>query len=175
MRSPETNPGPSQAWRLIAAALMLVLGIAWFWFSGDSAPPVAAEARAPTVGQRGAAPGTTVKRQPQAPTPFVRSGGANADSGDFRASARKAVPVTRGKELDTRFRPDDRASPYGGVGAAADPLPLADDIDFRPLPQRRRPTYEELQAEDLARQPPPVPALPMPLLPGMHPGPVWRP
>ena len=174
MRSPETNRSASRPWRRTVVTLMLVLGIGWYWSAEVSEVSAPGDLRSPAVGHRGAAPAAITKRQPQSPAPFVRSG-ASADTESFRSSARKAVPVTRGKELDTRFRPDDRASPYGEYSIATDPLPAADDIDFRPIPKKRRPTYEELQAGEFAEQSPPPPPLPMPLLPGVQPGPYWRP
>ena len=105
---------------------------------------------------------------------------------DRRAGARKAVPITRGQELGLRFRPDDRASPYAQPGAAS-PQPASpygaaqQDLQsqFRPLAPRRKPTYEELQAETAPARPQmpaplmPYPALPAPLPPG--PGGSWPP
>lgn len=89
---------------------------------------------------------------------------------DRRAGARKAVPVTRGQELGLRFRPDDRQSPYGqspepqGEGATNT---ISDELQsqFRPGARKRKPTYEELQAESAPWQPQMVPAMPYPMLP----------
>ena len=106
---------------------------------------------------------------------------------DRRAGARKAVPITRGQELGLRFRPDERASPYTQPGVAAprstSPYGSAQSelqSQFRPLKPRRKPTYEELQAETAParpRMPAPVmpyPALPAPMPPGYGGGwPAW--
>ncbi len=93
---------------------------------------------------------------------------------DDRAGARKAVPITRGQELGLRFRPDERASPYGQSvmphdGGAADRYSEQLHSQFRPAPRRRKPTYEELQAEDAA-QPQLMPGMPYPMLPQPPPG-----
>jgi len=85
-----------------------------------------------------------------------------------RAGARKAVPVTRGQELGLRFRPDERESPYGPMmvppGAAETYSPELQS-QFRPAPKRRKPTYEELQAEESrAPQPPLTPIMPPPMI-----------
>ena len=102
---------------------------------------------------------------------------------DQRAGARKAVPITRGQELGLRFRPDERASPYNqadvprvdtGSGAYSDQL----QSQFRPTSRKRKPTYEELQAERAAVPPPIGPAAPYPMLPQPLPpypgrGPGW--
>lgn len=100
--------------------------------------------------------------------------------GAERAGSRKAVPVTRGQELGLRFRPDDNASPYAQPGfAPTDPArPGLDALQsqFRPIPKRRKPTYEELQSEMApAPQPGVAPMMPYPLgappLPGYGPYP----
>ena len=93
-----------------------------------------------------------------------------------RAGARKAVPITRGQELGLRFRPDERASPYdqsGFPGERVAPTEGASELhsQFRPAPRKRKPTYEELQADDL-RQPMPGPVMPYPTLP-MPPAPSY--
>lgn len=109
-------------------------------------------------------------------------------SGD-RAGARKAVPVTRAKELELNFRPDEREPVYGGIGVGpAGGAMGADHPDFRPTRPRRRPTYEELQAERLPPEPwtgsssahpapvpyPTAPPLPMPPVPTYGvPWPAW--
>jgi hypothetical protein len=93
-----------------------------------------------------------------------------------RAGSRKAVPVTRGQELGLRFRPDDNASPYSQPGFAptdtGQPGSDALQSQFRPIPKRRKPTYEELQS-DMTPAPPqglapimPYPMLGAPPLPG---------
>jgi hypothetical protein len=88
---------------------------------------------------------------------------------DGRAGARKAVPVTRGQELGLRFRPDERASPYGQTTfppSGADPgLSPELQSQFRPTPKRRKPSYEEMQAESLPPQPFAAPVMPYPALP----------
>lgn len=108
-----------------------------------------------------------------------RRGGVYGNSGqrqqavlsDQRSGARKAQPITRGQELGLRFRPDDRETPYahslmpqaGGVNG-----PVSEELmsQFRPLPRKHRPTYEELQAETVPQSPAPmVPAMPYPMLP----------
>ena len=63
---------------------------------------------------------------------------------DDRAGARKAVPITRGQELGLRFRPDERASPYGQSvmphdGGAADRYSEQLHSQFRPAPRRTTP------------------------------------
>lgn len=86
-----------------------------------------------------------------------------------RAGSRKAVPVTRGQELGLRFRPDDNASPYAQPGFAptdaGQPGSDALQSQFRPIPKRRKPTYEELQSE-MAPVPPRgvAPIMPYPML-----------
>ena len=95
-----------------------------------------------------------------------------------RAGARKAVPITRGQELGLRFRPDERASPYDQSHLPADAMKPSGDLlelhsQFRPAPQRRKPSYEELQAESLREPPVPGPAMPYPALP-IPPAPVYR-
>lgn len=101
-----------------------------------------------------------------------------------RTGARKAVPVTRGQELGLRFRPDERASPYGQAiepPTASDSEPYSPEIQsqFRPLPKRRKPSYEEQQADTMSVQPPPPPTMsyPMPVpppVPGYTPAwPLW--
>jgi hypothetical protein len=97
-----------------------------------------------------------------------------------RAGSRKAVPVTRGQELGLRFRPDENASPYAQPGFAPSDTgrPGSDALQsqFRPIPKRRKPTYEELQSE-MAPPPQPgvAPMMPYPLgvppLPGYGPYP----
>jgi len=92
-----------------------------------------------------------------------------AEASTPRAGARKAVPVTRGQELGLRFRPDERESPYGQAG-----LPPGDasgglyspelQSQFRPTQKRRKPSYEELQAESAPPQPMPAPVLPYPII-----------
>lgn len=87
-----------------------------------------------------------------------------------RAGARKAVPVTRGQELGLRFRPDERESPYGqGVAPQGNvgTQGYASELhsQFRPRQPRRKPTYEELQAESASRERMPGQAMPYPMLP----------
>ena len=87
-----------------------------------------------------------------------------------RAGARKAVPVTRGQELGLRFRPDERESPYGqGVApqGSVGTEGYASELhsQFRPRQPRRKPTYEELQAESASRTPMQGPAMPYPMMP----------
>lgn len=88
---------------------------------------------------------------------------------DSRAGARKAVPITRGQELGLRFRPDERASPYPYAGSGLPQTgtlgPDSEQGPFRPTQRRRKPTYEELQAEAAADGAPPMPAMPYPALP----------
>ena len=89
---------------------------------------------------------------------------------DSRSGIRKAVPVTRGQELGLRFRPDDRASPYtqpdAWSGTASSPPGSAAALQsqFRPLPARRKPTYEEMQERFGEPASPQVPRLPYPPL-----------
>ena len=95
-----------------------------------------------------------------------------------RAGARKAVPITRGQELGLRFRPDERASPYDRSGFPADGMAPAQDSaelhsQFRPAPRKRKPTYEELQADNLRQQPMPGPVMPYSGMP-IPPGPSYR-
>lgn len=95
-----------------------------------------------------------------------------------RAGARKAVPITRGQELGLRFRPDERASPYDRSGLPADGVKSAEDFadlhsQFRPARSRRKPTYEELQADNLREQSMPGPAMPYPTMP-IPPAPLYR-
>lgn len=103
-----------------------------------------------------------------------------------RASARKAVPVTRGQDLGLRFRPDENDSPYGQVivpDAAGGGFTQPDGQSaFRPIAPKRKPTYEELQEAERASVPMPgpfgvPPATPFPVLPmpplGPAPLPVW--
>ena len=79
-----------------------------------------------------------------------------------RAGVRKAEPATRGQELGLRFRPDERESPYYGQSG---PPPDArgdrafsseSQSDFRPIPRRRKRTYEDLQSELSPPIPPPA-------------------
>ena len=95
------------------------------------------------------------------------SAGASLSALQQRAGARKAVPVTRGQELGLRFRPDERESPYGApmvppTGAESFAPEL--QSQFRPAPKRRKPSYEELQAEDRTPQPPLNPIMPPPMI-----------
>ncbi len=93
-----------------------------------------------------------------------------------RAGSRKAVPVTRGQELGLRFRPDDNASPYSQPGFAptdhGQPGSDALQSQFRPIPKRRKRTYEEMQSEMTSAPPQglapimPYPMLGTPPLPG---------
>jgi hypothetical protein len=138
------------------------------------------------AGERGATGTTrlrdTASRRPNSLGAAQRS--LDAMIFDRRAGARKAVPITRGQELGLRFRPDDRASPYAQPGTAASqpasPYGAAQQelqSQFRPLAARRKPTYEELQAETAPGRPQmpapvmPYPAFPAPLPPG--PGGTW--
>jgi hypothetical protein len=111
------------------------------------------------------------RRRPLGRSP-ERIGGQTVSSFSERAGARKAVPVTRGQELGLRFRPDDRASPYGQgfePPAATDPGLYSPEVQsqFRPLPKRQKPTYEEQQAESMN-----VPQLPPPIMPYPVPAPL---
>lgn len=91
---------------------------------------------------------------------------ANPLGAPLRAGARKATPVTRGQDLGFKFRPDERALPYGPVISPSGADPRFDEqADFRPVKPRRRPTYEELQAREDAGQTMSPPALPYPMLP----------
>jgi hypothetical protein len=120
----------------------------------------------------------------QGPNGVARSGEAPLFLQE-RAGARKAVPVTRGQDLGLRFRPDERASPYGQAGVPdgqRGPIAAEPDLQsqFRPTQPRRKRTYEELQAEQAPDRLPPVgpmmpyPALPAPpLSPLGTPLPVW--
>jgi len=88
---------------------------------------------------------------------------------DRRAGARKAVPVTRGQELGLRFRPDENASPYTQQAPTAlqrGTLQPEMQSQFRPLAPKRKPTYEELQAESDPQALPAMPAMPYPPMPG---------
>jgi len=92
-----------------------------------------------------------------------------------RAGGRKAVPVTRGQDLGLRFRPDERDSPYGQSGAPSDDSRSGNyqselQSQFRPIPSRRKPTYEELQAGGVSPQPSVAPVMPYPALPPPLPG-----
>ncbi len=92
-----------------------------------------------------------------------------------RAGARKAVPVTRGQELGLRFRPDERESPYdrGAVGTpGAQPNTELQRLhsQFRPARAKRKPSYEELQAGELADQQMPRPMPPYSAMPPPMPG-----
>lgn len=87
-----------------------------------------------------------------------------------RAGARKAVPVTRGQELGLRFRPDERESPYGQAVAPQGNVGTpgyASELhsQFRPRQPRRKPAYEELQAESASRESIRGPAMPYPMMP----------
>jgi hypothetical protein len=136
---------------------------------GDSHPKRAAAGSGET--HRAASPGLAR----MAPSPV---------SPDVRAGARKAVPVTRGQELGLRFRPDESDSSYGEVlvppatGGTETSSPALQS-QFRPVQKRRKPTYEELQAETMPPEPPlPAPILPYPTIapppPGFGPGwPAW--
>lgn len=94
------------------------------------------------------------------------------DITDGRSGARKAVPVQRGQELGLRFRPDDRETLYGEypqagiVGGTTE----GSQQPFRPIAPRRKPTYEELEAQRQgeAAAPPPSPGYPI-LQPPMMP------
>lgn len=132
---------------------------------------------------RGSSGGLSSLSHAAARMPTVRRG--SLLSGDARVGARKAEPVTRGQELGLRFRPDDRDStqgqlvlpstglaPGGGMGSQ-------DQTPFRPVQPRRKPTYEELQADTgtaLPPQPmmayPPLSAPPLPVYPPIFP-PTW--
>jgi len=99
---------------------------------------------------------------------------ASVSASQQRAGARKAVPVTRGQELGLRFRPDERESPYGQMlvpPAGAETYSPELQSQFRPAPKRRKPSYEELQAEGLTPQPALTPLMPPPMvLPPPMPG-----
>ena len=80
------------------------------------------------------------------------------------------MPITRGQDLGLRFRPDERETPYAQTPApydagAATGYPSELHSQFRPLKQRRKPTYEELQAEQQPPQPVARPAMPYPVMP----------
>ncbi|MCB1800377.1 MAG: hypothetical protein KDI82_01690 [Gammaproteobacteria bacterium] len=106
----------------------------------------------------------------------VRASSREMDLFTDRAGARKAIPVTRGKELGLQFRPDDSAGPYGQSAVPAVPPGVEQDqSQFRPLQPRRKPTYEELemQADSQFQGPvlqPVLPYPPMPTLPPRYPG-----
>lgn len=92
-----------------------------------------------------------------------------------RSGGRKAVPVTRGKDLGFRFRPDERESPYGQSamppdGDQSDAYQSELQSQFRPAQNRRKLTYEELQAESVSPQPMVAPAMPYPTMPPPLPG-----
>ena len=94
-----------------------------------------------------------------------------------RAGARKAVPITRGQELGLKFRPDERADPYGQPRLSPGDSGYEAELQsqFRPVQPRRRPTYEELQAQSLPHQPgAPAPVMPYPVMP-LPPMPVYPP
>ena len=87
-----------------------------------------------------------------------------------RTGARKAVPITRGQELGLRFRPDERASPYGQPVApqgdvGSDRYDAELHSQFRPTQPRRKRTYEELQAAEIPNPPVPGHATPYPMVP----------
>lgn len=100
---------------------------------------------------------------------------------DGRSGARKAVPVQRGQELGLRFRPDDRDTlydqypPTGVTGGPADEA----QQQFRPIAPKRRPTYEELEAQRRADAAAPPSQMGSPLLqppmlpPATGPWPRW--
>lgn len=101
-----------------------------------------------------------------------------------QSGSRKAVPINRAQELGQGFRPDERDSRYGGVGTATRGTygsgGQAQDPAFRPLRQRRKPTYEELQASGQRERPPALPSmnapyavapLPMPPVAPVYPSP----
>lgn len=93
-----------------------------------------------------------------------------------RAGVRKAVPVTRGQELGSRFRPDER-EPVQGIYSGAVPGSAAiGDMQqqFRPIAPRRKPTYEEFEAQRRSTAPA-APAAPLGYAPVQPPfGPAWR-
>ena len=86
-----------------------------------------------------------------------------------RTWARKAVPVTRGQDLGVRFRPDERVSPYQQTGQPQGGEPLSAEqsqlhSQFRPTRNKRKKTYEELQANNAHRAPAMAPAMPYPMV-----------
>lgn len=144
------------------------------------------------LGHAGPEPAENRQRQGLSGAHLGRQGGPTAAAGSGRqalfsqerAGARKAVPVTRGQDLGLRFRPDERASPYGQVEIPAmrsgSSVGVPDlQSQFRPTEPRRKRTYEQLQAESAAEQQPPIgpappyPGLPLPLPGYPPPVPVW--
>jgi hypothetical protein len=100
---------------------------------------------------------------------WSRRGHSGVTSSD-RASARKAVPVTRGQDLGLRFRPDERASPYSQptgsqYGGSPGTFPADVHSQFRPMRPKRKPTYEEIEARSQAAQPAPRPPMGYPMMP----------
>ena len=123
---------------------------------------------------------STVMREQGFGTSPARRAGQELFDGS-RAGARKAVPVTRGQELGFRFRPDERdpiaGQTYPGRAerGAGGRFTSPDNSQFRPLPKARRRTYEDIQAESRAAQPPLPPSTPFPTLPMPPVGPgYWR-
>ena len=123
---------------------------------------------------------STVMREPGVGTSPARRPGQELFDGS-RAGARKAVPVTRGQELGFRFRPDERdpmagqAYPGRAEQGAGGRFTSSESSQFRPLPKARRRTYEDIEAENRAAEPPVPPTTPYPMLPmpPMGPG-YWR-
>jgi hypothetical protein len=167
------GPGPIGALVLVAS---MPLAKAVWPPNAAAVVPQAATGSAPMVAQ------TVRQLPPPDGAPFageMRSSGPGARA---RTGSRKAVPITRGQELGLRFRPDER-DPYAGAPAFPaepnrQPTFGADDPQFRPVQKRRKPTYEELQAEQAASQspvqPPPQygpglpPTLPLPPIGGFR-------
>jgi hypothetical protein len=124
-------------------------------------------------------PHTAAGARAASPTPFSRSpvtphrdAAAAALVVVERTQPRKAGPTSRAQELGVRFRPDGQGSAQGLL------LPPDDGLQdgyrsrlqsqFRPARVKRKRTYEQLQGQRVAYQPPggrtPYPVLPTPPL-----------
>ena len=140
----------------------------------DFRPPARADDKGPVQSRRpgsGATPSASADRR--AWLPEITGG---------RSGARKAVPVQRGQELGLRFRPEDHDTLYGQYPPAGVGGGTTDEAQrqFRPIAPRRKPTYEELEAQRRADalEPPPAsmgyPILQPPMMPpATGPWPRW--
>lgn len=174
----------------LGLGLLAQAGVAFLPLSAAHAGPAVAalQSRPPTfrpfvrgepIQQRSAPvwrPRYQVASGPAVRRPLFNRGSAAPLIAMPRAGVRKAEPATRGQELGLRFRPDERESPYyGQSGSPPDArgdrgFSSESQSDFRPIPRRRKRTYEEMQSELSSPMPPPAPVLPYPSMAPPLPG-----
>jgi len=107
----------------------------------------------------------------RAPGATWQSGVAMRRSGPLQRWARNARPISRARDFDTQFRPDQRydAAPQIGpqVVLPSQQTPL--HSQFRPLEQSRQRTYEQIYGAQQALPTQPQQSLPHPqaMMPGV--------